>query len=329
MRDNKLYSDLFEKYIAGEAEDQEIRELLSFLRTNPRVNHWLEQQINRSSSGISEDLKQQMFDEIQESIDRTEKPNNFKWRHIAAAIFLPVVLAFGGYYFYSNHQSDAGEPLIVMAERGEKSNVTLPDGSRVWLNSGSKLTYHNTYNRKERLLNLDGEAYFEVVSDTRKKFIVQCEDMKVEVLGTTFGIKAYDEDSIISAVLVEGKVQLTLCGQTKIMKPNERVVFNKTKQKTSSEIVIPNHFTEWRRNRLRFENETFQDVAKTIARIHNIDYTFADESIRDFRFTGSVDNTSIESVLNAITLTSSITYTMKNGRIIFHKDDRKKGYFHN
>jgi ferric-dicitrate binding protein FerR (iron transport regulator) len=329
MEDNKLYLDIFEKYTAGKATEQEIRELLSFLRTNLRVNRWLEQQISRSSFEISEELKQQMFDKIQGSIDQTEKQTRFGWRRIAAIIFLPIILAWGGYYFYSNHQNDEKEPLVVMAERGEKSNVRLPDGSRVWLNSGSKLVYHNTYNQKERLLSLDGEAYFEVVPDTRKKFIVQCEDMKVEVLGTTFGIKAYNEDSIISAVLVEGKVQLTLCGQTKLMNPNERIVFNKAKQKGSSEIVNPNHFTEWRRNRLRFENETFQDVAKTIARIHNIDYTFADESIRDFRFTGSVDNTSIESVLNAITLTSYITYTVEEGQIVFQKDDRKKAYFHN
>jgi ferric-dicitrate binding protein FerR (iron transport regulator) len=327
------YLNIFEKYTVNKATEQEIRELLSFLRADLRLHQWFEHQVENSPSEISEDLKQKMLNKIKEGIDDTKKSEISvkklynKWMRIAAAIILPVLIAGGSYYFCANHTENGGNPLLIAAERGEKANITLPDGSRVWLNSGSKLTCYNTYNKDRRLLQLDGEAYFEVIPDARKKFIVQCTDMTIEVLGTTFGVKAYNEDSIVSTVLVEGKVKITIPDKSWEIAPNERVVFNRSSSHVFSETVNPSDFTGWRKNRLRFENETLQDVVKTIARIHNINYDFADESIKSLRFTGTVDNTNLESTLDAITLTAPVTYFVKDSIITFYKDDNKKKHF--
>jgi ferric-dicitrate binding protein FerR (iron transport regulator) len=326
------YLSLFEKYLENKATEEDIETLLSFIRTNSPINDWFELQINDSPPEIGAELKRNMFKKIQEKVNETSQSSppvplrkrEINWRRVAAAILLPVFIAWGSYYFYTHQANEKKQALLVMAEPGEKANISLPDGSRVWLNSGSKLTYYNSYNKGKRLLQLDGEAYFEVVPDAKRKFIVCCTDMQVEVLGTTFGIKAFDEDSIISTVLVEGKVKITVPDKTREMKPNERIVYNKSGKKLSSGIVDPNDFTDWRKNRLRFENETLQEIARTIARIHNVDYIFADEAIKNLRFTGSVDNTNIESILDAITLTASITYTVKDSLIIFHKENRKK-----
>jgi ferric-dicitrate binding protein FerR (iron transport regulator) len=111
------------------------------------------------------------------------------------------------------------------------------------------------------------------------------------------------------------------------MQPDERVVYNKSTRKLFSGRVKPSDFTDWRKNRLRFENETLQEIATTISRIHNIDYVFEYESINEFRLTGSVDNTNVESVLNTIMLTAPITYTVKDSLILFQKDNRKNKYF--
>jgi ferric-dicitrate binding protein FerR (iron transport regulator) len=323
----KQYLNLFEKYIENKATEQEIETLVSFIRTNPPINEWIELQISNSPSEISADLRQNMFKKIQEKINETEKQSKtnrliVRWLRVAAAILLPVFIAWGGYCFYAN-QNEQEQAFLVTVEPGEKANVSLPDGSRVWLNSGSKLTCYNSYNKDNRLLQLDGEAYFEVASDAKRKFIVRCTDMQVEVLGTTFGVKAFDEDSILSIVLVEGTVKITVPDGTREMKPNERIVYNKSNKKLTSGIVDPDDFTDWRKNRLRFENETLQDIARTISRIHNVDYIFADETIKNLRFTGSVDNTNIVSILDAITLTASITYTVKDSLIIFHREKSK------
>jgi ferric-dicitrate binding protein FerR (iron transport regulator) len=331
--DKELYLSLFEKYVANRATTQEVQELVSFLKNSSEVSHWFEQQVRNSPPEVEDSAKQRMFNRICEQIDTAEKPAAAnivplrRWLRAAAIILLPVALACGGYLFYAAHDGNAGKPLLIVVERGEKANVTLPDGSRVWLNSASKLTYHNTYNEKNRLLQLNGEAYFEVVPDAEKKFIVQCADMEVEVSGTTFNIKAYDEDSTVSAVLIEGKVRLTAPNQTWDMKPNERIVLNKLSHKILSTTVNPTDFTEWRKNRLRFENEPILDLVKTVARMHNVDCVFADESIKSLRFSGSVDNTSIESILNTITLTAPISYTVKDSLIIIYKDNRRKEFF--
>jgi ferric-dicitrate binding protein FerR (iron transport regulator) len=331
------YIDIFEKYIKNKASEDEIRQLTSFIENNPRLNRWFEERIRHSPAEIDEDVKQRMFGNIRQQTgasgtdDTDELPLRSawkKWMRIAAAIVLPVAMVYGLYRYHaagSGNQTD--NVWVVSAEQGEKANITLPDGSRVWLNSASKLTYSNTFNQKDRLLQLDGEAYFEVTHDAKKAFIVQCMDIKTEVLGTTFGIKAYEEDSLIAVVLIEGKVQITLPDKTMVMKPDERIVYDKTLKKLSSETVEPTDFTAWRENRLRFENEMLQDIATTISRIHNIDYVFEDESLKTIKFTGTIDNTSIESVLNSITLTSPVKCIIKDSLIVFQKDDRKKKYF--
>ncbi|GHT12329.1 iron dicitrate transporter FecR [Bacteroidia bacterium] len=329
------YLDLFEKYIINKATEEEIREMIHFISENPSLHRWIELQIQNAPAEINKDLKNSMLNNIRKEISLPEKSKpsttiRFKKGFRIAASVILLIGFFSGWYQYwgvNKTKEMAEEPFLIVAGPGEKANMTLPDGTRVWLNSASKLTYYNTYNQKNRLLKLNGEAYFEVAPDAEKIFSVQCVDMKVEVLGTTFGIKAYDEDSIISMVLVEGKVQITLPEKTWVMKPNDRAVYNKSTKKISSYIVKPRDFTDWQKNKLRFENETLQDIAITIARIYNIDYSFEDESIKHIRFTGAVDNTNIESVLNAISLTAPIRYTMKDGTILFHKDNRKEKYF--
>ncbi|MDR0833672.1 MAG: FecR domain-containing protein [Candidatus Symbiothrix sp.] len=329
--DKEQYLELFEKYIVNQANEQEVAELIDFIRNNPQLNSWIDYQIQNSPVEISEDLKQRMLSNIQEEIGTskvTVKTITYKWWRIAATIILPIVLGYSTYQFAGiNKTGEIENPLLVSVEQGEKANITLPDGSRVWLNSSSKLTYNSTYNKKDRFLQLDGEAYFEVAYDAQKPFSVQCIDMNIEVLGTTFGIKAYNDDNIISVVLVEGKVKVTLPDETRIMQPDERVVYNKSTQKISSGKVIASNFTDWRKNRLRFENETLQDIATTISRIYNIDFLFEDESVKLLRFTGSVDNANIESVLDALSLTSPITITVKDSSILFQKDNRKNKYF--
>jgi ferric-dicitrate binding protein FerR (iron transport regulator) len=327
------YLKIVERYLANHATEEDIQELSYFIKNNPQLNHWFERQIRESPSEISEDLKRQMFNKIRGGIGKPEKHTlsiQFvmkKTLRIAASIFLPIALVYGTYLFVKINANETEEPLLVVAEKGEKANVVLPDGSKVCLNSGSTLTYYNTYNRNDRFLKLDGEAYFEVAPNPKKTFTVQCIDMKIEVVGTTFGIKAYDEDFIISTVLEKGKVKITTPDKIQIMHPNDRVVYSKSDKKSSSEIVKPADFTDWRKNRLRFENETLLTIAKTIARIHNVDYIFEDETIQNLRFTGSVDNTNVASVLHAITLTAPIGYTVKNSLIIFHKDNRQNIYF--
>jgi ferric-dicitrate binding protein FerR (iron transport regulator) len=321
-------SDIFRKYLAGEATERESGRLVFYIKTNPQLHHWFEHQIQNSPSEINGELKRKMFDTIREQAHETPQPTKPirigfpKWGRVAAAILIPLVIAFGGYHFFANEKNETVESLVVTAEKGEKANISLPDGSRVWLNSGSQLVYYSDYNRKKRYLELNGEAYFEVIHNEAKEFIVCCNDMQIRVLGTIFNVKAYNEDSIVSTVLVEGKVKITTPETMQIMQPDQRVTYNRMEKKLYSETVEANDFTDWRKNRLRFENETFADIAKTIARIYNVDYVFEDESIKNLHFTGTVDNTNIESLLDMISIISPITYSLRDNLIVFKKNKK-------
>lgn len=327
--------DIFERYILRKASQEEVESLHLYINQDQQLNNWLEQQIVNTSDQIDAEVKLRMLENIRSNInlpnstsnEQKKKTLSLRWLfRIAAIMLLPILSAITVYLIM---QPQGAEPLIVVVEPGEKANVVLPDGSKVSLNSDSRLTYYNDYNEKERYLKLDGEAYFEVEPNTKKPFIVECVDMKVEVLGTTFGIKAYDNDEIISTVLNIGKIQIQTPDKTLILKPNERVVYDRKAKHTQSATVNAADYTDWRHNRLRFDNESLQDIATTISRIHNVDIIFEEAHIKNLKFTGTIDNTNIETVLNTLSFTSPINYKIKDSAIILYEDKQSKMHFNN
>lgn len=315
-------SNIFELYISGKATPNEISILKSFLENDKGLNDWLENQILSSDNNIDSDIKIRMLDNIRSEANFSSqvvtveyKPGMYL-RRIAtvAAVLLPFIILLGIYLKSPNIQS-----FEVVADMGEKASITLPEGSKVAINSGSKIIYNNDYNQKNRDIQLDGEAFFDVKYDPEKPFVVQCKDVKIKVVGTSFGIKSYENEDNIAIVLNSGKIQLITPKEEIEMEPNDRVVYNRTTQVTSLKKVNAEDYTDWRQNRLRFENESLETIMKTISRMHNIDIVFENTELQKQYFTGTIDNTNIESVLNAIRLTSSVNYRLKNGTVYLYE----------
>jgi ferric-dicitrate binding protein FerR (iron transport regulator) len=326
---------LFERYIRNQATDEEIKRLSGWLRNNPAISLWLEQQVLSSSSEINIEVQMKMLNVIRrhisdnnhEQIMSNKEPKKYfsikKWLRVAAVLIFPLLTAAAVYVYMSNVQTESA-PLIIAAERGQKANIVLPDGSRVWLNSQSKLTCSPDYNKRKRVLQLDGEAYFEVAKMENKVFIVQTGGgVYVEALGTAFGVKAYSEVNLISSVLISGKIRVTTPAGSSVLLPKDRLVYDKTNQKTAQNKVInAADFNCWINDELRFENESLDEIAKTIQRIYNVEFVFASEKLKNMRYTGTVDNTSLESVLHIITLTSPVSVLIDKNRIVFYKDEK-------
>ncbi len=319
--------EIFERYIRNRANAQEIKRLSSWIRNNQEISLWLEQQILASSSNIDNEVKMRMLRNIESEINLepesnyTLSPQNtnrlqFKrWMRVAAMFILPVLTA-SGMYFYMSKTHSSTAPLVIAVERGQKANITLPDGSKVWLNSQSKLTYSDNFNLKKRELQLDGEAYFEVAHNPNKPFIVSSNDIAVEALGTAFGVKAYPEDNLISSILMNGKVRVTTPDGQLILMPNERIMYDKaTNKMTQTKVTNATDFTGWIHNELRFENESLGEIAKSIQRIYNVEIFFATERLKNQRYTGTVNNNSLESVLNIITLTSPVSFQIDKQQV--------------
>lgn len=326
--------ELFERYINRLASADEIKRLSNWIRNNQEISEWLEQQILTSSSTIDSEVQMRMLKNIEAGINSGTKGNTFntrsdfrfqlnKWMRVAALFILPALTAAGTYLFMTKDAASS-TPLVIAVERGQKANVTLPDGSKAWLNSESKLTYSAEFNIAKRELQLEGEAYFEVAHNPQKPFIVRSKDMSVEALGTAFSVKAYNEDSLISSVLMRGKVRVTTPSGELTLLPNEKVMFDKTSHTMKqSKVTNATAFKGWINNELHFENESLDEIAKSIQRMYNVDVMFASENIKNQRYTGTVNNKSLESVLNFIKLTSPVSFKINKKQVTLFENKKE------
>jgi len=316
--EKKKYNLLFEKYIRKEASAEEEQLLLSLLRQDKEIDHFLEDKIKNSDQYLDKETEQRIYKRIRAGKSQGKKPfvtavsfrKAMQW---VAVIILPLLSALVVYFLTSNPLS--GENVTITAPKGEKANITLADGSLVWINSGSTLTYHNDFNRKKRELFLDGEAYFEVAKDPKRPFIVHTRDMDIEALGTAFNVRAYLEEKHVSTILLKGKIKVDAQGQQRVLTENQRVIIDKSALTFSTDKVFAADFIQWKDGNLYFENSSFDEIALTLSRVFNVEIRFVSERLRSMRFSGTLGNSSIRNALDILSLTSSMHYEM-NGTVI-------------
>jgi ferric-dicitrate binding protein FerR (iron transport regulator) len=224
---------------------------------------------------------------------------------------------------------------IVSTKNGSKSKIELPDGTQVWLNVGSRINYDENYGKQNRELTLTGEAYFDVVRDVNKPFILHTGKMDVKVLGTVFNVKAYPGDATTEAALIKGSIEVTFPGRPQeklILKPTDKIsIANKEKntaedtvrltkanskenpaimvssiqyEPDSSAIVE----TSWVNNKLIFRSKTFEELARDIERWFNVTVQVQDTSILSKKFTGTFSNESITDALDALSFSYPFHY---------------------
>ena len=229
---------------------------------------------------------------------------------------------------------------------GSKSKIQLPDGTQVWINSGSKLTYESSFRNNTREVYLDGEAYFDVVRDPKHPFIVHTSNIDIKVLGTAFNVKAYDLDKTIEATLIHGSIEVVNRNQPDaprvMLKPHEKIIFKKdvivsergknletlkapSELSKSSSILItplPKHIadtsiseTSWVYNKIAFEDEKLSDIVVKLERWYNVKIQITDEEVNDFRISGSFIDETIDEALRDLQLLIPFNYKIKNNMI--------------
>ncbi|MDR1601197.1 MAG: DUF4974 domain-containing protein [Tannerella sp.] len=242
----------------------------------------------------------------------------------AAAIFAGAVISLGIRMFFDRVPAESVQgDFTVFADRGQRSNISLPDGTKVWLNSHSKITYPRDYGLHERTLSLSGEAYFEVAADPEKRFTVNAGDMQVEALGTSFNVKAYGDDRETVATLFSGSLQATVRGKTLTLEPEHCVTFDREENRLISRRAENAAYASmWRDSELAFSRQTMDEIAVMFNRLYNVTIQFESEKIRNIRFSGVIKNNSLDNVLEIISLTAPIVYRHRGDTIIL--SERKK-----
>ncbi len=213
----------------------------------------------------------------------------------------------------------------IVVPRGGEYSLVLSDGTQVFVNSMSTLEFPVKFHGKEREVKLQGEACFIVTEDAEHPFIVNVNGVKVEVLGTTFNINGYSEDKKVVATLVEGKVKLnTTTNEDKhyVLLPNEQAVFDLTKNDGSAEInkVVASKSIQWVEGIYVFNNETLDNIMKTLSRWYDFNYWFEEQSLKDIRFEGGLNKyESIEPILEIIQSTGKVEVQMKGNNLLFKR----------
>ena len=214
----------------------------------------------------------------------------------AAIIILLLALPFS---YYIGKKSIKGDGLVttITCAYGDRTGIILPDSSRVWLNSGSKMTFNNDF-VLSRKLTLEGEAYFSVTKNEKSPFQVATSDLEVEVTGTEFNVSAYPDDNFISVTLVEGSIQVHSEYGKQNMKPSQKLVFDKAGQKMylrDVQDIKPE--TDWINGRLVFREESLENLKLRLERWFDVEVVFADEKVKKSRFTGMLEK---ENVMEAL-----------------------------
>jgi hypothetical protein len=229
-----------------------------------------------------------------------------------------------------NQKSGSQEESMnkVIVSYGKKSMIVLSDGTKVWLNAGSQLTYPAVFLNKDRKVTLIGEAFFDVAKNPQRPFIVSASDLSVHVLGTRFDISAYPEDKVIQTVLEEGKVNLKYSGNGIFnrenvveMNPNQMVVYDKSLGEASSEMVDVSKYVSWKDGMLEFDKVDLGRALMPVERFYNVKIHLSEPEIGTYKLSGKLDlKDEPEEVLNVIKLTVPIDWQRKsNGDFIIVK----------
>ncbi|MBS1512577.1 MAG: FecR family protein [Bacteroidetes bacterium] len=267
--------------------------------------------------------------------------SNRKWYWVAAASIAAVVLSF--FFFDNNKTSKQAKPAenTVSTKPGSKSKVQLPDGTEVWLNADSKLEYNENFNVKLREVKLTGEAFFDVVKNKEKPFIIHTAQMDVKVTGTAFNVRSYPDEPTTETALIRGAVEISLRSNPEkkyYLKPNDKLVLNNnitaaetadqnnTGDSAGKEMVKmkkvnvnreQNDITEtmWVKNKLAFDNEPLEKILAETERWYNVEIQLNNDNAKEVHFTGVFENKPLTDVLEALCLSSHLHYQVKGNKV--------------
>jgi ferric-dicitrate binding protein FerR (iron transport regulator) len=244
----------------------------------------------------------------------------FKVGKIAAAILIPLIIGLNIYYYTDNKKlADfvAGSTSVNIAS-GEKAQITLPDGTVIFLNAATSISYPSDFGLKGREIFLSGEAYLDVVKNEKIPFYVNTDLIRIKVLGTKFNVSAYDDSSIIEASLVEGSIELTTKGakpQSVTLSPLEKVTYYK-EHDILSIFKTSTHFeTAWLRGELVFRSVKFSDIVSKLERRYGVNIEIIGTDYNKHLFTGSFKEDYIDSVLKILQLHYNFKYTKTGDEI--------------
>ena len=362
--------NLIAKKLAGEATESELLALEKLLRENPDLHYPVQTIIDLWNSGSPQN--QEAHEAFQRHVERMKelkvdfvlqdedgslvKTTRFNsrlgfWPVLVAA--LAIVGLFFGIRLTESRPAELAAPVKVKektisqvsTKNGTRTTLILPDGTKVWMNSGSTLEYDSSFGKTIREVNLSGEAYFDVTKNKEKPFVIHASNINIRVLGTAFNVRSYPTDKTVEASLIRGSIEVTFKDRPDkkiILKPNQKIVVdNKLLAESTQQYILQNvpgksesmrgvdvkkltHEiktgtiieTSWVEDKLIFQDESFEEIARRLERWYGVNIIFKNNQLKEDHLTGNFRNETIWQALDALKFTTPFNYKVEQDNVI-------------
>lgn len=337
MEEEKKHIDeLIATYLTEGLDENKLSDLKAWIAASTENEKYLALQREIWFSAVSREAasiynKGKAFDTFKERVHSQKKKQkvtrkqfrlSILWRY-AAVVALIIAVGCLSYWRGEVNVKETFADISVEAPLGSKTKLYLPDGTLVWLNAGSRMTYSQGFGFDNRKVQLEGEGYFEVKRNEKIPFFVMTKDLQLQVLGTKFNFRDYPEDHEVVVSLMEGKVELNNMlkkGKEAFLIPNERAILNKSNGLMTVESVTASNASQWTDGSLFFDEELLPDIVKELERSYNVKIHIANDSLNNFRFYGNFvrREQSIQEVLDALASTEKIHYKIEERNITIY-----------
>jgi transmembrane sensor len=375
-KEHKEYTwNLIAKKLAGEATPEELKELETLLRNNPELYYPLQtiadlwKHTSPKEKALAERAFSTHLDRMENlkidfnpavsgsSIETPSRTPGSRFRRMTWLALPSLCLVIGLTWYFQRRPSPITPALAgtnaglrakpaneILTGTGSRTHLSLPDGTKVWLNAGSRIDYPKNFGISGREVDLTGEAFFDVAPDAGKPFVIHTRKIDIRVLGTSFNIKSYPTDRTTEATLIRGSIEVSIRNRPSdkiILKPNQKLVVSDDDSLTktlspSRHTLKPNQSlmvirkptfeehtgamieTSWVENKLIFQCEGFGELSRQMERWYGVSMRFDDPGLEELQFTGTFEKETIQQALDALKLTAKFNYTIEGTQITIH-----------
>ncbi|NJO67992.1 MAG: FecR family protein [Bacteroidetes bacterium] len=313
---------LFKKYLFGFTTPEEEKNLFD----NPKISKALIDAWENYDDIRSEIAKPDSDKIFQNILGKTDIPvseikDKAQNRYLIisfAALF--IVMVISAIFLYKQYAPS--DTITIYTLKGQKKDLTLPDGTRVWLNSESRVSFQREFIKNTREIIISGEAYFNVIKDSAHPFIVKTGNLTIKVTGTVFNVRSYPGDSTIETTLVSGSVIIDNDQMNKPLKlrPKEKALFSAETNAISISKVNPDKCISWKNGKLLLDNEPLPLVLEKLERWFGLEIIYSNDiAVPDERITITITDENIEEVIRLLQLATPVTFTVKDPEGTFTK----------
>ncbi|WP_103068330.1 FecR family protein [Aquimarina sediminis] len=318
------------KYIKGAAKENEKKAVIEWIRKDTKHQKQFNLlKANYVASTLDSYDGNSVEAQYEQFSSKRSKSKVYYYTAMCSSIVIPLIMvwylfsSFPNTNFVVNTTDFFGSNTNeVITQQGDHKMVTLPDGSTVVLNAGSRLTYPEKFKDNIRKVTLVGEAFFDIKRDINKPFFVNTDDINIKVLGTSFNVKSYPDDEKIETTLITGKVEIfqQQKEQTIVLEPSQRAVFDREKSNIVVDKVNSIHIIAWQKGKLIFDKTPLKQVVLDLNRKYDVEFVINSDSLLQYKYTGEFDNLTLEEVLELLRISSPISYEFVGGKIMLNSE---------